>query len=69
MARTLFYIGLIFILGSLFWPWLSKLGFGYLPGDIHVKRDGYVLHVPVVSCILASIVLSVVMYILRKLRF
>ena len=68
MIKTLFYIGLAFILGSLFWPYLTKLGLGHLPGDISIKRDGYSLHFPLVSCIVISVVLSLLMYLLRKLR-
>ena len=68
MAKTLFYIGLTFVLGSLLWPYLTKLGLGHLPGDLSFKRDGYSVHFPVVTCIVLSIALSLLMFVIRKMR-
>jgi hypothetical protein len=42
-------------------PWLGRL-----PGDIVVRRDRFVLFVPLTSCLLASLVLSLVLYWLRR---
>jgi hypothetical protein len=42
-------------------PWLGRL-----PGDIVVRRERFVLFVPLTSCLLASIVLSLVLYWLRR---
>jgi hypothetical protein len=42
-------------------PWLGRL-----PGDIVVRRERFVLFVPLTSCLLASLVLSLVLYWLRR---
>jgi hypothetical protein len=42
-------------------PWLGRL-----PGDIVVRRDRFVLFIPLTSCLLASLVLSLVLYWLRR---
>jgi Protein of unknown function (DUF2905) len=41
--------------------WLRRL-----PGDIHVERRGWGLHFPIVTCILISIVLSILLNIFRR---
>ena len=41
--------------------------FGNLPGDIHIKRDGFQFFLPVASMILISVVLSAVAAIIRRL--
>jgi len=53
-------IGLLVWTGALSW-------FGRLPGDVHVERDGFQLWIPITSMLLVSVVLSVVLWVLRRL--
>ncbi len=39
MQRLLIVLGLVLVLAGLAWPWLSKLPFGRLPGDIVIERE------------------------------
>jgi hypothetical protein len=39
---------------------------GRLPGDINIKRDNFSFHLPLVTCLIISAVLSFVMWLLRK---
>ena len=41
-------------------PWLGKL-----PGDIAVERENYRFHFPVVTCVLLSLLLSGVVWLIR----
>ncbi len=66
MLRWLIALGAILILVGLCWPWLSKLGFGKLPGDIMIERNGTRFYFPVTSSIVISIIISIVLLILRK---
>jgi hypothetical protein len=66
MAKWLIFLGAILILIGLIWPWLSKLGIGHLPGDIHIKRGGVDFYFPLTSSIIASIILSLLFWIFRK---
>jgi hypothetical protein len=59
MQRFLIIAGLALLAVGLGWPWLSKLPFGRLPGDIHVVRDGFSFYFPIVTCLVISVVLSV----------
>jgi hypothetical protein len=66
MSKPLIIIGLILIAVGLLWPWLGKLGLGRLPGDIIIERDGFRLFFPITTCIIISVIISVVMWLLRK---
>ncbi len=66
MAKWLILLGILLILIGLIWPWLSKLGLGHLPGDIHIQREGFDVYFPLTSSILISLALSLLFWIFRK---
>jgi hypothetical protein len=66
MSKPLIIIGLILIAVGLLWPWLGKLGLGRLPGDIIIERDGFRLFFPITTCIIISVIISAVLWLLRK---
>ncbi len=66
MQRALILIGVVILLVGLLWPWLSKIGLGRLPGDIRVESDSGFFYFPIVTCIVVSIVISLVLWFLRK---
>ena len=49
MNRFLIVVGILCILAGLGWHWLARIPFGRLPGDIHIVRDGFDFHFPIVS--------------------
>ena len=51
--------GLLIYSGVLSW-------FGRLPGDIRVERESVRLYIPITSMLLLSLVLSLLMYLLRR---
>ena len=42
-------------------PWLGRL-----PGDITIRRDGLTIYLPVGTCLLVSVLLSLLLYLVRK---
>lgn len=47
--------------------WSGALGwFGRLPGDIRIERETVRIHIPIVSMLLVSAVVSLVMYLVRR---
>jgi hypothetical protein len=66
MQRFLILAGLILLAAGLFWPFLSRLGLGHLPGDIVIGRPGTQIFVPLTSCLLLSVVLTLLFWVLRK---
>lgn len=67
LGKTLILLGIVIILiglGLLFAPKIPYLG--RLPGDIYVKRDNFTFYFPLATCILVSVVLSLVFWLFRK---
>jgi Protein of unknown function (DUF2905) len=48
------------------WPLLSRIGLGSLPGDIMIRRGSTSFYFPLVTCIIISIVLSALMWLLNR---
>ncbi|UCH53277.1 MAG: DUF2905 domain-containing protein [Pseudomonadota bacterium] len=66
MQRTLIILGIALVVAGLLWPWLSKLGLFRLPGDIVIERENFRLYFPITSMVLISVILSVIVWLLRK---
>ena len=63
-AKLLMVVGIIaIIIGILI---LLKIPIGKLPGDIVIKRENFTFAFPIVTSIIASIVLSFIMWIISK---
>lgn len=54
------------LVGALLWSGIGKGWLGRLPGDIHYVRDGYSFHFPVVTCLLFSLVLTILFWLFRR---
>jgi hypothetical protein len=66
MVRWLVAIGLVLVVIGLLWPLLSKLGLGRLPGDIVIERENFHFYFPIVTCLLLSVVLSFIFWLLNR---
>lgn len=66
MSKWLITAGVVLIALGIAWPWLSKLGLGRLPGDIRIERDGFSFFFPITTGIIVSLVLSLILWLLRK---
>ncbi len=66
MQRFLVISGLVLLAAGLAWPWLSRLPFGRLPGDVHIVREGFSFHFPIVTSIVISVLLSIIFWIFRR---
>lgn len=66
MQRALIVIGVVILAAGLAWPWLRKLPFGRLPGDIHIVRDGFSFHFPIVTCLVISVVVTLLIWFFRR---
>jgi hypothetical protein len=66
VSKWLIIVGLILVAAGLLWPLMSKLGLGRLPGDIVVRRDGFSLYFPLMTCLVISVVVSIVIWIFRR---
>ena len=53
-------VGLLLLLSDKI-PWLGRL-----PGDITVKRDNFTFYFPLATCLIISVVLSLILWLFRK---
>jgi hypothetical protein len=60
LGIVLILIGLIFMFGDKI-PYLGKL-----PGDIYIKRERFSFFFPITTCIIISIILSILFSIFRR---
>jgi ribose/xylose/arabinose/galactoside ABC-type transport system permease subunit len=68
LGKLLVAIGVIVVLvGVLVWTGVGRGWLGRMPGDVHYSGNNFSFHFPIVTCLLFSIVLTVVMWLLRKL--
>lgn len=68
VARGLIVAGLLLVALGLLWHLGGRLlPLGRLPGDIVVQRPGFRLYVPLATCVLASILLTLAIWIWRHL--
>jgi hypothetical protein len=67
LGRFLIVAGVILVIvGAVFLlvpkiPWL-----GHLPGDISYKRGNFSFYFPLATCILISVILTLIMYLFRR---
>jgi hypothetical protein len=67
IGKLLFIAGLIMaVAGLLIWKTGGLGGLGRLPGDLSVQRPGFSLYFPITTCIVISIILTLLMWLFRR---
>ena len=66
LQRFLIGLGLVILIIGIMWPILSRMGLGRLPGDIMFERGGTTFYFPLVTCIIISLVLSAVLWLVNR---
>ncbi len=67
MAKFIIFAGIMLILVGALVGLLGKIpGAGKLPGDIMIKKENFSFYFPLTTCILLSIVVSLIMYFFRR---
>lgn len=64
--RILIVAGVMLVVAGIAWPWLRALPLGRLPGDIAINRPGLHIYIPIATCVLISVVLTLLFWIFRK---
>ena len=60
MQKILIILGLIILIIGLFYPHIKKLGLGKMPGDIIINSENSTIFFPIMTCILISIILTII---------
>ena len=67
VGKILILVGVVLIVLGVLWtaniqiPWLGKL-----PGDITIKKENFSFYFPITTCILISLILSLLVYLFRR---
>jgi hypothetical protein len=68
LGKTLVIIGLLVaVAGALLWSGVGRGWLGRLPGDIHYTKGNTSFYFPIMTSILLSLLLTVLLWLLRKL--
>ena len=66
MQRFLIILGILLLVLGLFWPWLGKLPFGRLPGDIIVQRENFRFYFPITTLLIISALITLILWLFRR---
>ncbi|OQX82858.1 hypothetical protein B6D60_11475 [candidate division KSB1 bacterium 4484_87] len=66
MQKILIYAGVALVIIGLLWPYVSKIPFGRLPGDIVIEKPNVKIYFPLTTMILLSILLSLIVRFFRR---
>lgn len=67
VGKLITLIGIVTTLVGLFlWSGFAPRWLGRLPGDIRIEREHSAFYFPIVTCIIVSIVLSLILSIFRR---
>lgn len=70
LGRILIFLGLLLIVAGLVMLGLNRLNIplGRLPGDFNWRGRGWSVSFPVVTCLLLSVLLSLLLWVINHLR-
>ncbi|MEW8201099.1 MAG: DUF2905 domain-containing protein [Candidatus Thiodiazotropha endolucinida] len=66
MQKFLFGLAITALLLGLLWPWIDKIPFGRLPGDIVVERENFRFHLPLTSMLLVCALITLILWLIRR---
>ena len=65
-GKTLILIGAVLVAAGFLWLAASRLGLGRLPGDIVIERENFRIYLPLGGCLLISVLISVLFWIIGR---
>ena len=67
LGKTLIFIGIVLVVLGLIFSAAGKLPWlGNLPGDIAIQRERFTFYFPLATCILISLIITLVLYFFRR---
>ena len=67
LAKLIILTGVILVIVGVILYFFKGIPFlGKLPGDIHIEKKNFSFHFPIVTCILLSVILSIILYLISK---
>jgi len=67
LGKLLVIVGLVITaIGVLLWTGVGRGWLGRLPGDVHYSRGNFSFYFPIVTCLLLSLLLTLIFWLFRK---
>jgi hypothetical protein len=66
MGKALIFLGLALVVLGLVWLAGERLGLGRLPGDIVIEREGMRIYIPLMTCLIVSVGLSLLLWLFSR---
>jgi amino acid permease len=66
MQKNIIIIGIIIIIIGIFWPLITYLRFGNLPGDIVIKKNNFTFYFPIMTSLIISLACILISYFFKK---
>ena len=67
LGKTLILFGVILVVLGLLFSVGGKIPWwGHLPGDIVIQRERFTFYFPLTTCLLISVILTLVLYLFRR---
>lgn len=67
IGKLLVIVGLIMaVVGAMLWSGIGRGWLGRLPGDIQYSRGNFHFYFPIATCLILSLLLTLIMWLLKK---
>lgn len=67
LGKILIYLGVVLIVVGLILSLSGKIPWlGHLPGDIYIQRERFTFYFPLTTCLLISVIVTLVLYFFRR---
>jgi len=67
LGKVLILLGVLLVFFGVVFTFVGKIPYlGKLPGDIYVKKENFTFYFPLATCILISVILSLIFHLISK---
>lgn len=67
IGKALILAGIVLVVAGIILLWAGRIPWiGRLPGDITIRRENVTFYFPLATCLIVSLILSLVVWLLRK---
>jgi hypothetical protein len=66
LGKYIIEIGIIFIIVGIILIIIEKFGSFKLPGDIIIQRKNFTIYIPIITCLLISLILTIIVNLLFR---
>lgn len=67
LGKTLIFLGILLVVIGVLFSFGSKIPWlGRLPGDIYINRGNFSFYFPLATCLLLSLIITLVLYLFRR---